>query len=147
MRTGDQERDATRRAAGAVELQVALRSRDFDQLGHVNQAVYHELLEEARIAFFRAAVPDGLLFVLARVELEHRGEVSRGHDAVAVSTRLERIGRSSVEVSHELRVPGGPLAAEGRSVLVAWDPAARGSRPFTDAERAALRATAGGAAL
>ena len=65
----------------AIEIEVALRSRDFDGLGHVNQAVYHELLEEARIAFFRAAVPDGLFFVLARVELDHRGEIARGHDA------------------------------------------------------------------
>jgi acyl-CoA thioester hydrolase len=127
-------------ATAHMTIEVGLRSRDFDQLGHVNQAVYHELLEEARIAFFRAAVPDGLLFVLARVELDHRGEVARGHDRVLVGTRLVRIGRSSVEVAHELRVPGGPVAAEGRSVLVAWDPALRASRPFTDAERAGLEA-------
>ena len=51
-----------------------------------------------------------------------------------------RVGRSSVEVVHELRARDGALAAEGRSVLVAWDPARRGSRPFTDAERTALQA-------
>jgi acyl-CoA thioester hydrolase len=123
-----------------LELEVALRSRDFDGLGHVNQAVYHELLEEARVAFIRAAVPGGLFFVLARVELDHRGEISHGHDAVLVATRLVRVGRSSVEVAHELRLREGALAAEGRSVLVAWDPARRASRPFTDAERAALQA-------
>jgi hypothetical protein len=30
------------------------------------------------------------------------------------------------------------VAAEGKSVLVAWDPQARGSRELTDDERAAL---------
>ena len=125
-----------------VTTEVALRSRDFDGLGHVNQAVYHELLEEARIALFRAAVPDGLFFVLARVELDHRGEIARGEDRVVIGTRVVRVGRSSVEVVHDLRVPGGPVVAEGRSILVAWDPRRRGSRPLTDAERAGLRESA-----
>jgi acyl-CoA thioester hydrolase len=128
--------------ATPMTIEVRLRSRDFDQLGHVNQAVYHELLEEARVAFFRVAVPAGLLFVLARVELDHRGEVARGHDRVLVSTSLLRVGRSSAEVAHELRLPDGAVVAEGRSILVAWDPAQRRSRAFTDVERAGLQAVA-----
>ena len=102
-----------------VTTEVALRSRDFDGLGHVNQAVYHELLEEARIALFRAAVPDGLFFVLARVELDHRGEIARGDDRVVIGTRVVRVGRSSVEVAHDLRVPGGPVVAE-EAVESSW---------------------------
>jgi hypothetical protein len=35
-------------------------------------------------------------------------------------------------------LPDGSTAAEGRAVLVAWDPAARGSRPISDPERALL---------
>ena len=39
---------------------------------------------------------------------------------------------------HELRLPDGRVAASGKTVLVAWNPATRGKRALTDAERAAL---------
>jgi hypothetical protein len=35
-------------------------------------------------------------------------------------------------------LPDGTIAAEGSSILVAWDPQARGSRALTEGERAAL---------
>ena len=41
-----------------VRAELALRHRDMDALGHVNQAVYHELLEEVRGAFFRHTLPN-----------------------------------------------------------------------------------------
>jgi acyl-CoA thioester hydrolase len=76
--------------------------------------------------------------VLARVELDHRQEIRRDHGPVTVALRVEAVGRSSVTVWHEIRRADGAVAAEGRSVLVAWDRDARHSRPLTDAERAAL---------
>ena len=33
-------------------MRIALRWRDMDMLGHLNQSVYHELLEEGRAALF-----------------------------------------------------------------------------------------------
>ena len=60
-----------------VRVELPLRHRDMDALGHVNQAVYHELLEEVRAAFFRRALPDLPFtgYVLAHVELDYRREV------------------------------------------------------------------------
>jgi acyl-CoA thioesterase FadM len=78
-----------------ARLRVPLRRRDVDELGHLNQAVYHELLEEGRAALF-AVLADG--------------------DA----------------------------AAEGRSVLVAWDRAARSARELSEEERAGLSGGGGG---
>ena len=54
-----------------VRAELALRHRDLDALGHVNQAVYHELLEEVRGAFFRHVLPDLPFtgYVLVHVEL------------------------------------------------------------------------------
>jgi acyl-CoA thioester hydrolase len=49
-----------------------------------------------------------------------------------------RLGRTSVTVTHEIRLPDGTLAAEGTSVLVAWDGEARRSRPLGEDERAVL---------
>jgi acyl-CoA thioester hydrolase len=55
-----------------VRLELTLRHRDIDALGHVNQAVYHELLEEVRSAFFCRAVPDLPFtgYVLVHTELD-----------------------------------------------------------------------------
>jgi acyl-CoA thioester hydrolase len=123
-----------------IRIDVELRWRDLDFLGHLNQAVYHELLEEGRGALFEqlGALDGGFFFVLARVELDHRQEIRRDHGRVTVALRVEAVGRSSVTVAHEIVRADGAVAAEGRSVLVAWDRDARRSRPLTDAERAAL---------
>ncbi len=123
-----------------IRIDIALRWRDLDFLGHLNQAVYHELLEEGRGALFEqlGALDGGFFFVLARVELDHRQEIRRDHGPVTVALRVEAVGRSSVSVAHEIIRADGAVAAEGRSVLVAWDRDARRSRPLSDAERSAL---------
>jgi acyl-CoA thioesterase FadM len=41
-------------------------------------------------------------------------------------------------MEHEIRLPDGELAASGHTVVVAWDPAARGERVLSDAERNAF---------
>jgi acyl-CoA thioester hydrolase len=127
-------------AAKEIRIDVELRWRDLDFLGHLNQAVYHELLEEGRGALFEqlGVMENGFFFVLARVELDHRQEIRRDHGPVVLVQRVEAVGRSSVTISHEILRNDGQVAAEGRSVLVAWDRDGRHSRPLTDAERAQL---------
>jgi len=127
-------------AAEEIRIDVELRWRDLDFLGHLNQAVYHELLEEGRGALFErlGVMENGFFFVLARVELDHRQEIRRDHGPVALVQRVEAVGRSSVTISHEIVRNDGEVAAHGRSVLVAWDREARRSRPLTNTERAQL---------
>ncbi|HEX2087131.1 MAG TPA: thioesterase family protein [Solirubrobacteraceae bacterium] len=120
-----------------VRTRIDVRWRDLDMLGHLNQSVYHELLEEGRAALFQQL--DALeAFVLARVELDYRLEVRRDHGPVEIVVRITRVGRSSVTVEHDVVRDDGEVAATGSSVLVAWDPEARRSRPLGDAERARL---------
>jgi acyl-CoA thioester hydrolase len=122
-----------------ARLRIPLRWRDMDMLGHLNQAVYHELLEEGRGALV-ALLPGGehFEFVLARVELDYRREVRREDEHVDVTTRVERVGRTSIAVAETIALADGTVAAEGKSILVAWDPEARGSRDLSEPERAAL---------
>jgi acyl-CoA thioester hydrolase len=118
---------------------VALRWGDIDALGHVNQAVYHELLEEARAALITGLpTPQKGAFVMARVELNYRREIPLTHRYVEVALRVESVGRSSVTVSQQIYRSDGELAADGQSVLVAWDTSRRGSRPLSDQELATL---------
>ncbi len=120
-------------------LAIALRWRDMDMLGHLNQAVYHELLEEGRGAIM-ATVGAHVAFVLARVEIDHLREVRRADGSIDVVTRVAEVGTKKVVMEQEVQLPGGDVAARARSWLVAWDPARRASRALTAEERVALGA-------
>ena len=117
---------------------VAIRWRDLDLLGHLNQAVYHELLEEGRGALFASLEDNSFPFVLVHVELDYRHEVRRDHGSVEVVTRVAAIGGRSVTTAEQIVLPDGTIAAEGKAVLVAWDVQARASRELSENERSAL---------
>jgi acyl-CoA thioester hydrolase len=115
-----------------------------DMVGHLNQSVYHELLEEGRGGLITELVrrvggdhAHGA-FVLAHVDLDYHSEVRKEHREVEIAVRVTHVGTSSLRLEHEVRLPDGTLAASGQTVLVAWDPAARAKRVLTEAELAAL---------
>src|SRR3954453_15999550 len=118
---------------GEVRVPITIRWRDLDMLGHLNQAGYHELLEEGRSAFFQR-LGGFFAFVIPRVDLNYRRGVRKDQGTIEVVTRPLRLGRSSVTVAQEIVLPDGTVAAEGECVLVAWDPHERRSRAFTDDE-------------
>jgi acyl-CoA thioester hydrolase len=101
-----------------VRIELQLRHRDLDALGHVNQAVFHELLEEARGAFFRATLPDLPFtgYVLAHVELDYRREVRIDDRYLVGECRVASLGRSRVELENRLVMADGTVAVEGRAV-------------------------------
>ena len=125
------------------EKRIEIRWRDLDALRHVNNAVYATYLEEARDEWFvRALGPGGSFwdYVLARVAIDFRRELTQDDDALLVRTRLVRIGTSSLTFREEIVSLAGWVAAEAESVVVARDHDSGRSRPFTDAERADLSA-------
>ena len=130
----------TDREPPRVRVELPLRHRDIDALGHVNQAVFHELLEEVRAAFFRTTLPDLPFtgYVLAHVDLDYRHEVRIDDRYVTGECRVAQLGRSRVELENRLLLPDGTVAVEGRAVLVAWDEETRRSRELTESERQAL---------
>jgi len=130
----------TNREPPPVRTELQLRHRDIDALGHVNQAVFHELLEEVRAAFFHATLPDLPFtgYVLAHVELDYRREVRIEDRYVLGECRVAELGRSRVELQNRLLLPDGTVVVEGRAVLVAWDEQTRRSRELTESEREAL---------
>lgn len=126
-----------------TRLTIRLRWRDMDMLGHLNQAVYHELLEEARGALLMELAEGATVhqtYVVVRVELDYVSEVRKDHEQVDVVVRVAEVGTKSMSLDHEIVRPDGTVAARGRTVLVGWDAQARTSRPLGDEERARLRA-------
>jgi acyl-CoA thioester hydrolase len=122
------------------EKEIEIRWRDLDPYGHVNHAVFLTYLEEVRDEWLDAAVgEDALGYVVARVEIDYRRELTQRDERVAARVRLDSLGTSSVRTVEELVVPGGETAAEAKAVLVACDEQHR-PRPLTEVERAALAA-------
>jgi acyl-CoA thioester hydrolase len=127
-------------------MRVQLRWRDMDMLGHLNQSVYHELLEEGRTGLMgeiahRAGNPHSYgLFVLVHADLDYHAEVRKDHDEVEVVVRLAHVGNTSLRMEHEVRLPDGTVAASGTTIVVAWDRDKHAKREITEAERAALSA-------
>jgi acyl-CoA thioester hydrolase len=122
------------------EKRIEIRWRDLDALGHVNNAVYATYLEEARDEWMQRALEgagDLWDYVLVRIAIDFRRELTQGDDAVLVRTRLTRIGTSSLTLREEILKLDGTLSAEAESVVVARDRATGASRPLTMAEREA----------
>jgi acyl-CoA thioester hydrolase len=124
----------------SVERRVEIRWSDLDSSRHVNNAVYLSYLEQVRTAWLeqalgsRDAVDE---FVLARIEIDFRRELTLDDEAAIARCTLARMGTSSIRTTEEIATLHGELAARAESVMVARDESGR-SRPLTDAERAAL---------
>ena len=118
----------------------AVRFRDCDAMGHVNNAVYSTYLEEARIGVLGALSG----FILARVEIDFRAELRMGEE-IEVRTRCSRIGTKSFDLEHVIAA-GDRVVAEAKSVLVAYDYELGSSVPVSDELRARLDYTPGGSA-
>ena len=119
--------------------QCALRWSDLDAYGHVNNARFLTLYEEARVALmFVAARRAGLTsfedgVVIARHEVDYLRTVDYG-DAVRVELWIEGIRPSRFTVAYEL-FDNDAVASRARTVCVPFDLAAGRPRRLSGAER------------
>jgi acyl-CoA thioester hydrolase len=125
------------------EHAVAIRWRDTDALGHVNNAVFMTYLEEARDAFYTRVLGAEPIYVVVRVEVDFRTEITYEARSVTVRVAVEQLGTSSLTTRETILTPGGEAAAEARVVTVRWDAASRKPVPFSQAERKRLSAARG----
>jgi acyl-CoA thioester hydrolase len=122
------------------EIAIATRWPDFDALGHLNQAVYHVYLDEARDDALRKTVGDFSAWpnVVVHASIDYRREIALGVREIVVRTQITEVGRSSVRFEQTVSTTDGEVAAEAEAVLVAWDLQARRSREITQEERQRL---------
>lgn len=80
----------------AHRVQIQMRYADLDTLGHLNNAVYVQYFETARVRLTEALeLPPHLdRSVIARMEIDYRREVRWGQEVI-VETLVERLGRTS----------------------------------------------------
>ena len=127
------------------EKEIEIRWRDLDAFNHVNHVVFLTYLEEVRDEWLGRVLGDAALvwsYVIARVEIDYRRELTLEDDAVVARCSLEWLGTKSVTTSESVITRDGETAAEAKAVLVARDEETGRSRVITDEERAAFeRAT------
>jgi acyl-CoA thioester hydrolase len=108
---------------------INVRFRDIDCRGHVNNAVFSSYIEDARLRWYAATgdpnEPGPQTFaidmVLARTEVDFRGEVRAPDDTIAIGVRVSRIGTRSADLEYRLCTSDGRVVAAARSVLVGFD--------------------------
>ena len=116
---------------------LQVRFRDIDAFGHVNNAVFFSYAELARIRYFVDLLQpergfEGMPLILARVECDFRSPILFGQE-ITVQTRVDRIGRSSIAMSHRMTAtPDDRVVGEVQSVLVTYDYTAARSIPVSD---------------
>jgi Predicted thioesterase len=67
------------------QIEIAIRWRDVDNYGHVNNAVYLTYLEECRDRWVRRTLGDDVGFVIVRVAIDFRRELSLEDGSVTVA--------------------------------------------------------------
>ena len=123
------------------EKEIEIRWRDLDAFGHVNHVVFLTYLEEVRDEWLGRVLEDPALvwgYVIARVEIDYRRELTLDDDVVVARCSLERLGTKSVTTREAVVTREGEISAEAAAVLVARDEKTGRSRVITDAERAAF---------
>lgn len=122
-----------------IRVPVQLRYNDYDDRGHVNNAVYLAYFELGRVAAWRAmGQGDEPSFILAEARVTYRSPAMLG-DPIAVEITTGEVRtkawtwRYRVVDERDER-----LVAEGETTQVLYDFGARRSVPIPDAFRAAL---------
>ncbi len=98
-----------------MEVTIPIRWRDVDNYGHVNNAVYLTYLEEARDRWVRDTLGADVDFVIVRVAIDYRRELSQDDDEVTVSCRGVGYGTSSIRTAARIVAKAGWVAAANRS--------------------------------
>ncbi|SDU82635.1 acyl-CoA thioester hydrolase [Microlunatus sagamiharensis] len=117
---------------------------DLDAQGHVNNAVYLDHLQDARVAFLHAGaegladmLTTGVLVVSHQVE--YVAPVGYGPEPLEVSVWIDALGASRFVVGYDV-LDSGRVAARARTALVPFDLAGGGMRRLHEVERAAFAA-------
>ncbi len=127
-------------------LDILVRYRDCDPLGHVNNAVYLTYFEMGRVEFWRTVMgtacdrAEDWPFILAEATVTYRSP-ARFDERLRLTVGVESIGGKSWVFGYRLLGADGREVATGRTVQVAYDYAAQKTMPLPDAIRAKLAGT------
>src|SRR4051812_49565037 len=118
-----------------VEVTIPIRWRDVDNYGHVNNAVYLNYLEEARDRWALETLGPQVAFVIVRIAIDYRRELSQDDEAVTVSCPGVGSGTPSTPPAKRIVAKGGGVPGGAGAGAVPPPPGGRSSRPPPHQER------------
>lgn len=124
--------------------QQFVRWDDLDAFGHLNNASYLTLIQEARFqwsygeATARNEKPILLDMVVARAEVDYLAPIYDGGKFYDITLWVDEIGGASFKLSYEVLGKDGLVHARVRTVQVVIDMETKKSRRLTEEERTFL---------
>ncbi|MDP9395672.1 MAG: acyl-CoA thioesterase [Actinomycetota bacterium] len=129
---------------------VAMRWNDMDAYGHVNNVVFLQYLEEARIEMFAGLAEEAQLagdeailsrgVVVASSSIDYLRPLVHRTEPVPIDVWVSRIGGASFHLGYEVHDEGGGVVyARARSVMVPYDFVRETPRRITPREREFLQ--------
>lgn len=112
--------------SSVIRVPVHRRFSDLDPLGHVNNVVFHDYLQEARVGLLRDldfVRGEGFSQVVVKQELTHRKPLLYSAEPVIVEIWVDRVGNSSYTLGYRIFDEIGDVAAEASTVMAVVDPA------------------------
>ncbi len=118
---------------------IYIRYADIDTMGHVNNAVYLQYFEQARIEWFNQTIGsewhwDSAGIVLARIEIDYKQPLLL-YDNAIVETSVENIGTKSFTLCYRVIKKQNDLdvlVASGKSILVCFDNKTKTTKSIPD---------------
>ena len=106
-------------------IPVQRRFSDIDLLGHVNNVVFHDYLQEARVHVIRqvtAGTHIGFTHVIVRQEINHRRPLYLKAEPVTVEVWIPTIGAASYQFAYRILDDDGSVAADALSDKAYFNP-------------------------
>ncbi|MDQ5974366.1 MAG: acyl-CoA thioester hydrolase [Actinomycetota bacterium] len=105
-------------------LQVYRRFSDLDPLGHVNNVVFYDYLQEARVQLLQKLgfmQVEGFSLVVVKQEMTYRKPLLLSPEPITIESWVNHIGNSSFTFHYRIHDEVGDLAAVASTVLAAVD--------------------------
>jgi acyl-CoA thioester hydrolase len=108
-----------------LRVPVYRRFSDLDPLGHVNNVVFHDYLQEARMGLVRdigMVRSDDYSQVVVKQEINHRKPLLLSPEPIVIETWVTHLGNSTYTIAYRILDEVGDEAATASSVMAVVDP-------------------------
>lgn len=109
-----------------LRVPVYRRFSDLDPLGHVNNVIFHDYLQEARMGLMRDLAlvrSDSFAQVVVKQEVTHRKPLLLSPEPIIVETWVSHMGNSSYTIQYRILDEVGDVAAVASTLMAVVDPA------------------------
>ena len=108
-----------------LRVPVHRRFSDLDPLGHVNNVVFHDYLQEARMGMVHdldLVRSSTFAQVVVKQEITHRKPLLLSPEPIIIETWIVHLGKSSYTIGYRILDEHGDLAAEASTLMAVVDP-------------------------